>query len=367
MFLTSARMLTGASYGMIALLDGEGQVQDFLSSGLTGEEAAQLWEIPDGLRLFEHLASRPMPLRIHDMTSYVRSSGFTEFQSPVPVRQLLAAPVSYRGRRNGFMFMAKDGVTGDFSREDEETLIMFASQAAMLIANARRIQDERQARAKLETLVSTSPVGVVVFDVQNEGPPSFNREAARIVDSLRTPGPVDGTAAGSDNGPASRRPGGQSRTPAARRGPLGERIGTVRGDHDSGPGRPQRQHAPERHADTLRGRARLESLVVTMQDMSTVESLERLRTEFLAMVSHELRTPLTSIKGSVDTLLEASPGPGPRRDEAVPPHHPRPARQHAQHDQRPPGHGPHRVRDTAGVTPADGGRLPGGRGEEPLS
>jgi signal transduction histidine kinase len=33
---------------------------------------------------------------------------------------------------------------------------------------------------------------------------------------------------------------------------------------------------------------------------------ERLRAEFLGMVSHELRTPLSAIKGSVDTLLEAS-------------------------------------------------------------
>ena len=37
-----------------------------------------------------------------------------------------------------------------------------------------------------------------------------------------------------------------------------------------------------------------------------LEGLERLRAEFLGMVSHELRTPLSAIKGSVDTLLEAS-------------------------------------------------------------
>ena len=48
----------------------------------------------------------------------------------------------------------------------------------------------------------------------------------------------------------------------------------------------------------------LESLVVTMQDMTPLEELERLRAEFLGLVSHELRTPLTSIKGSAATLLE---------------------------------------------------------------
>ena len=45
---------------------------------------------------------------------------------------------------------------------------------------------------------------------------------------------------------------------------------------------------------------------MTLQDMTPLEDLERLRAEFLATVSHELRTPLTSIKGSITTLLDTS-------------------------------------------------------------
>ena len=48
------------------------------------------------------------------------------------------------------------------------------------------------------------------------------------------------------------------------------------------------------------------SVVVTIQDMTPMEELERLRAEFLGMVSHELRTPLAAVKGSVDTLLESA-------------------------------------------------------------
>ena len=40
----------------------------------------------------------------------------------------------------------------------------------------------------------------------------------------------------------------------------------------------------------------VESVVVTMQDLTPLEELERLRAEFLGVVSHELRTPLVSIK-----------------------------------------------------------------------
>ena len=39
----------------------------------------------------------------------------------------------------------------------------------------------------METLIDTSPVGVVVFDAVTGLPKSFNREARRIVDSLRDP------------------------------------------------------------------------------------------------------------------------------------------------------------------------------------
>ena len=72
----------------------------------------------------------------------------------------------------------------EFSREDEDTLVMFASHAAMAVANTRCYREERRARADLETLVNTSPVGVVVFDVPAGTPVYLNQEARRIVGGL---------------------------------------------------------------------------------------------------------------------------------------------------------------------------------------
>ena len=47
------------------------------------------------------------------------------------------------------------------------------------------------------------------------------------------------------------------------------------------------------------------SVVVTLQDMTPLEEVERLRAEFLGLVSHELRAPLTSIKGCAASVLGA--------------------------------------------------------------
>ena len=66
--------------------------------------------------------------------------------------------------------------------------MIFASQAAAAIANARTYRDERRARADMEALVETSPVGVAVFDARTGALASLNREAKRIVEGLRMPG-----------------------------------------------------------------------------------------------------------------------------------------------------------------------------------
>ena len=50
----------------------------------------------------------------------------------------------------------------------------------------------------------------------------------------------------------------------------------------------------------------VDSVVVTLQDLTPLEEFEVHRAEFLGMVSHELRAPLTSIKGSAVAALEAS-------------------------------------------------------------
>ena len=188
--LDSARSLTDARYGVITLLDDSGRIQDFLSSGMTAEEAGQLWDLPGGMRLFEYLSGISEPLRLPDLLGHIRSLGLPEFRPPLalgPVVSFLAAPVLHRGQRVGDLYVAEKEGGEEFTPEDEETLVMFASQAALVIANARRHREEQRARADLETLINTSPVGVVVFDARTGAPVSFNREARRIVDGLRMP------------------------------------------------------------------------------------------------------------------------------------------------------------------------------------
>ena len=305
--LDSARSLTEARYGVITLLDDSGRIADFLSSGMTAEEARLLWELPGGMRLFEYLGSAREPLRLQDLLGHVRSLGLPEFRPPLavgPVVPFMAAPVIHRGELAGHLYVAEKEGGREFTPEDEETLVMFASQAALVIANARRHREEQRARAGLETLIDTSPVGVAVFDARTGAPVSFNREAVRIIQSLRTPdSPPEQILEALTVRRADGREVSLVEFPFAQLLSAGE---TVRAEEIVMQTPDGRSVTALVNATPIRSEdGEVESFVVTLQDMTALEELERLRAEFLAMVSHELRMPLSSIKGSAATVLGA--------------------------------------------------------------
>ena len=294
--LDSARALTRARYGVITLLDESGRVRDFLSSGMTPEEAEGVWGHGSaGLEIFNHLNSFQEPLRLPDLLGHIRSMGLPNLSPPMPVGSaipFLAAPVFHRGERFGNLFLAERERGEEFTLEDEETLQMFASQAAMVIANARRYRDEQRARNDLETLINTSPVGVAVFDVRTGAPLSFNREAMRMMDTLRNPDqPPEHLLEVMTVRRADGREISLEELPMSQALSAGE---TVRAEEVALQVPDGRSVTVLINATPIRSEdGEIETLVVTMQDMTPLEEIERLRAEFLAMVSHELRNRCT--------------------------------------------------------------------------
>ena len=300
----SARALTGARYGMIATVDQAGAIQEFIAPGLSADERRHMAEWPHGYQFFEHLSALPGALRLADVSTYFRSLGYSE--ELWLSKTLQAMPMRHREVHVGNFFLGQKEGGQEFTDEDEEVLVLFASQAATAIANARAHRDEQRARADLEALVDTTPVGVVVFDARSGRPVSFNREARRIVKAL----------CGPDSPPEQllevmtcRR--GDGREVRLDEFPLADEFRnaeTVRGEEivlsvPDGRSVTTLVNATPIHSSD----GAVESVVVTMQDLAPLEELERLRAEFLGMVSHELRAPLTSIKGSAATVLNAKP------------------------------------------------------------
>ena len=312
-----ARLITGASRGCITIFDDSGQVQEFITSGVRDEDLERLADSEEimtgGLELFAYLSSLPEPLRVADFRAHARGLGLPDIGSPLgPEGSFLGAPIRLHGAHAGHFFLSYKQGGEEFTQEDEETLVLFAAQAALALANARRHREEQGARADLETLIDTSPIGVVVLDAITGLPKSFNREARRMVDSLREPDQTPEqllevlTCVRADGREVS-----LQEFPMAELLSAGE---TVRAEEMT-------MRVPGGRSVTvlvnatpiLFGEGVVKSVVVTLQDMAGVRELERLRADFLAMVSHELRTPLTSINGSAAAILNG----GPDLDPAV--------------------------------------------------
>ena len=302
--IDGARGLTGARYGGIALLDPSEQLLDFVTSGLTPKERRGLLEVAGGRAISRFFRTHPKPVRLSDFRAHVSTLGVTG--ELMPIGTFLGVPIRHRDVLLGNFYLSDKEGGGPFTDEDEETLVMFASQAAAAIANARRHRDEQRSRANLEALIDTSPVGVLVFDARTGSLVSCNREAARIARSLHEPTrPMEELLGVMTVRRADGREIPLKELSMAQALSAGETVRVEEIVLQVPGGRPVTvllNATPIRLEED-----EVESFVVTLQDMTPLEELERLRAEFLGLVSHELRRPLTSIRGSASTLLEASP------------------------------------------------------------
>ena len=298
----SARSLTDARYAAITTQDEMGELQDLVFSGLSDEEIQEVVAFPNGMALFHYLSRLQTPLRTRDFVAHADLAGFPSF---VPaISSFLSAQIGTGSEQVGTIYIGEKERGQDFTFEDEETLELFAAQAATAITNARRYGDEQRAKADQAALVETSPVGVLVIDAKTRELVQFNGEARRIAGGLRghdrafdhvlslfTFRRIDGREIPFADMPVERALSSGETIRAEEiviHRPDGTAITTV-------------VNATPIHSED----GDIVSVVSTMQDITPLEELERLRAEFLGMVSHELRTPLTSIKGSAATARSA--------------------------------------------------------------
>ena len=298
--LENARAMTGAGYGVIVTVDAAGQPEDVVYSGFPEETRRKMVDGDGGRRLFDHLRKLPGVLRLDDVRPYASANGLSDV--PLPEAAFLGTSMRHGSEYVGSIFLGANGRGAAFADAHEEVLELFASQAAAAVANAHMHREERRARANLEALIDTSPVGVVVFDAPSGQLVSLNREATRIVRSLRSPGGaeeellrlatcrlLDGREIALDEFSLAQAFGDAATLRAEEielSVPDGRSVTTLV------------NVTPIRSEQDV-----VESVVVTLQDLEPLRELDRLRADFLGMVSHELRTPLLAIKGSTGTLL----------------------------------------------------------------
>lgn len=129
-----AKSLVGAKYGALSVIDRNGRILSFVTSGITADERAAIGPPPIGHGLLGVVLHQGQRLRLGDLTRHPMSHGFPA--NHPPMHSLLAVPIPCKGPFLGNLYLTEKTGEPEFSTDDEETLVRFALQAALAIDNA---------------------------------------------------------------------------------------------------------------------------------------------------------------------------------------------------------------------------------------
>jgi signal transduction histidine kinase len=129
-----AKGLVDARYGALSLLDDDNRIISFITSGISTEDRAAIGAPPVGHGLLGVVLHQGQRLRLDDLSTHPASYGFPA--NHPAMRSLLAVPIPCKGPFVGNLYMTEKLETGEFSKDDEDTLERFALQAALAIDNA---------------------------------------------------------------------------------------------------------------------------------------------------------------------------------------------------------------------------------------
>ena len=186
--------MTDAGYGALGVLTPDHRaIVEFITVGVTLEERAAIGDPPVGHGVLGLLIEEVGPLRLPDIAKHPRSVGFPA--NHPPMRSFLGAPVVARGAVFGNIYLTEKQHAEEFSEQDQDALVVLASQAGIAIENARLYQEAQRAQrdlARLELLEERERIAKELHD--------------GVIQSLFAVGMgLQGTAAATDDPEVSRR------------------------------------------------------------------------------------------------------------------------------------------------------------------
>jgi signal transduction histidine kinase len=138
----SVRPLVGARYAALGIPDDRGSMERSITSGISEQQRAQMGAPPRGLGLLGISLHSGATVRVDDIASDGRGTGFPPGHPPMTT--LLSVAVKVEGRAIGNLYLT-DRVDGrPFSGDDEWLVESFARHAGLAIHNARMHEELRQ-------------------------------------------------------------------------------------------------------------------------------------------------------------------------------------------------------------------------------
>jgi two-component system sensor histidine kinase DevS len=135
-----AAEVTDARYGALGVI-AEEELVEFITTGMSAKQRRDIGPLPRGRGVLGLLIKEPRPVRISNIADHPHSVGFPP--NHPPMHSFLGAPVQAMGRVFGNIYLAEKRGALVFSPEDQESLIVLATQAGVAIANASLYEETR--------------------------------------------------------------------------------------------------------------------------------------------------------------------------------------------------------------------------------
>ncbi|MCS7264654.1 MAG: GAF domain-containing sensor histidine kinase [Armatimonadetes bacterium] len=144
-----ARLVIGARYSALAVLDEGGQFTKFFYSGLSEEEAKKIGDPPKGHGVLGLIIEQGRPLRLKDVTKHPNFYGFPDHHPFM--RSFLGVPIIVNGKPFGRLYLTEKIGSKSFTKGDEELAVLLATQAAATIERAM-LAEQANRTERLEML-----------------------------------------------------------------------------------------------------------------------------------------------------------------------------------------------------------------------
>jgi signal transduction histidine kinase len=172
--------LTGARYGALGVVSSAGQIQDFITTGITPEQRHAIGPLPVGEGLLGVLIRDAKPLRLRRIADDPRSVGFPT--NHPPMASFLGAPVKARGQVFGNIYLTEKQGAAEFDVDDEAALLVLATQAGIAIENARLYEEAQRRGRWLEAVGEISSAILAGADIDGVLQ-TIARRARELVDA----------------------------------------------------------------------------------------------------------------------------------------------------------------------------------------
>lgn len=139
--------LIEVQYGAISLLDESGNLLQFVHTGLSAEQAKSMGHAPMGRGLLGAIIQKNAVIRLDHMADDPRSEGFPSGHPPMA--SLLAVPISNPDWVYGRIYLCDKFDKSAFSDEDEELALNFANALALILDNARKMDELKKEQSQL--------------------------------------------------------------------------------------------------------------------------------------------------------------------------------------------------------------------------